>query len=226
MHEGKGPCTAQCSNAGQVLGKQSSWCIVQGHSAWWNLTGRLTCDSWAQGWSRQCCPLRSQVHWGKSGKWPRAQGTSVTEPLQSWFFQGWPHLPSCSWHMGNIWGTTSCQKGTWPPCPTCLQAAEEDPIIHLAMGWGPAQSQIWPQACANSHKETFALWLGSNISLTCEIRTGGATTIFPGSPKTENQMRLMEHCLQTNWSPSPVAQHKCWESTLCPCWLQMEAQVP
>lgn len=106
-----------------------------------------------------------------------------------------------------------------------LQAAEQDPTVYPTMGTGSVESQIWPQACANSSKKVFVLWLGASVSSTRENRTQRKTISY-SSLKTKNQMRPMKRCLETNWVISPVAWHKCRKSVSCHCGLQIKAQVP
>lgn len=44
-------------------------------------------------------------------------------PLRGWLFRAQAQLPSCSCHVGNIWGTTFCQKTL--PCPSCLTCLQQ-----------------------------------------------------------------------------------------------------
>lgn len=61
---------------------------------------------------------------GGSGQGPLTQGSEdiLHSLLPGWLFHTQPHLPSFSGHMGDIWGTTFCQKTSPLPLSSALPA--------------------------------------------------------------------------------------------------------
>lgn len=73
--------------------------------------------------------LRSKGHWREEAGTDLGLKYVRHLPLHGWLFQVQPHLPSCSCHVGNVWGATFCQKTF--PCSsrlTSLQAAA-NPVV-------------------------------------------------------------------------------------------------
>lgn len=61
---------------------------------------------------------------GEQGALTQGSGHILHSPLPGWLFHARTHLPSCSGHMGDIWGTTFCQKNLSSAplvCPACRQ---------------------------------------------------------------------------------------------------------
>ena len=60
--------------------------------------------------------------WGGQGALTQGSGHILHSPLPAWLFHARPHLPSCSGHMGDIWGTAFCQKTSPLPLSSALPA--------------------------------------------------------------------------------------------------------
>lgn len=62
-------------------------------------------------------------------------------PLHGWLFRAQAQRPSCSCHVGNIWGTTFCQKMLpGPSCLACLRQLNRVPS--WLTRWAEAQHRV------------------------------------------------------------------------------------